>query len=65
MDRAEFSEETVEPEVGLTESVAEQWAWMKAYRLWEANRKVFIYPENWIEPELRDDKSPFFEDLEI
>ncbi|WAI00932.1 Tc toxin subunit A-related protein [Methanogenium organophilum] len=41
-----------------------QWKWMKNYRIWEANRKVFLYPENWIEPELRDDKSPFFEELE-
>jgi peptidoglycan hydrolase-like protein with peptidoglycan-binding domain len=40
-----------------------QWRWMKNYRLWEANRKVFLYPENWIEPELRDDKSPFFREL--
>lgn len=42
----------------------EQWKWMKNYRLWEANRKVFLYPENWLEPELRRDKSPFFKDLE-
>jgi len=41
-----------------------QWTWMKRYRVWEANRKVFLYPENWIEPELRDEKSPFFLDLE-
>lgn len=41
-----------------------QWRWMKNYRIWEANRKVFFYPENWIEPELRDDKSPFFKELE-
>jgi peptidoglycan hydrolase-like protein with peptidoglycan-binding domain len=41
-----------------------QWRWMKSYRVWEANRKVFLYPENWIEPELRDDKSPFFKELE-
>jgi hypothetical protein len=43
---------------------AEQWKWMKNYRVWEANRKVFLYPENWIEPELRDNKSPFFKELE-
>ncbi|HSR10696.1 MAG TPA: neuraminidase-like domain-containing protein, partial [Thermodesulfobacteriota bacterium] len=42
----------------------DQWKWMKNYRIWEANRKVFLYPENWIEPELRDGKSPFFEELE-
>ena len=41
-----------------------QWKWMKNYRIWEANRKIFFYPENWLEPELRDDKSPFFEELE-
>ena len=23
------------------------------YRVWDANRKIFLYPENWIEPELR------------
>ncbi|SLM48754.1 protein of unknown function [Nitrospira japonica] len=43
---------------------AERWRWMKNYRVWEANRKVFLYPENWIEPELRDDKSELFMELE-
>lgn len=42
----------------------EEWEWRKNYRVWEAARKVFLYPENWIEPELRDDKSPFFRNLE-
>ena len=42
----------------------EQWKWMKNYRVWEANRKVFLYPENWIEAELRDDKSFLFTELE-
>ena len=37
---------------------------MENYRVWEANRKVFLYPENWIEPELRDDKSALFQALE-
>ncbi|WP_433222035.1 neuraminidase-like domain-containing protein [Dactylosporangium sp. CS-047395] len=41
-----------------------QWQWMSRYRVWESNRKVFLYPENWIEPALRRDKSPFFADLE-
>lgn len=43
-----------------------QWQWMKNFRLWQANRKVFLYPENWIEPELlpRTIKSSFFKDLE-
>jgi hypothetical protein len=29
------------------------WKWGKNYRVWDANRKIFVYPENWIEPELR------------
>jgi hypothetical protein len=30
-----------------------EWDWHKRYRVWDANRKIFLYPENWIEPELR------------
>jgi hypothetical protein len=41
-----------------------RWDWMQKYRVWEANRKVFLYPENWIKSELRDDKSPFYKELE-
>ena len=29
------------------------WEWRRNYRVWEANRKVFLYPENWLEPEER------------
>ncbi len=54
----------LEPEVFLSPEAAKEWEWRKNYRVWEANRKVFLYPENWIEPELRDDKSPFFKDME-
>lgn len=42
----------------------DRWEWMKNYRVWEANRKVFLYPENWLEPEWRMDRSDFFRDLE-
>ncbi len=41
-----------------------RWEWMKSYRVWEANRKVFLYPENWLLPELRDDKTQAFRQLE-
>lgn len=43
---------------------AKQWAWMKRYRVWEANRKVFLHPENWLDPSLRNTKSPIFKELE-
>ncbi|MEU1250023.1 neuraminidase-like domain-containing protein [Micromonospora arida] len=42
----------------------DQWNWMANYRVWEANRKIFLYPENWILPELRDDKSELFTELD-
>lgn len=48
----------------LNESARKKWEWKKHYRVWEANRKVFLYPENWLYPEDRDDKTPFFEELE-
>nr|WP_238352730.1 neuraminidase-like domain-containing protein [Kribbella solani] len=41
-----------------------RWEWMQEYRLWEANQKIFLYPENYTEPELRAGKSPFFVDVE-
>jgi hypothetical protein len=41
-----------------------QWQWMEAYRTWQANRQVFLYPENWTEPALRDDKSEPYQALE-
>ena len=54
----------LEPGMSLERQFAEQWKWRKYYRVWEANRKVLIWPENWIEPDLRDDKTPFFKELE-
>ncbi len=41
-----------------------QWSWRKNYRVWEANRKVFLWPENWLDPELRLAKTPAFAALE-
>ena len=41
----------------------DRWNWMQRNPLWVANRKVFLYPENWIVTNLRDDESPFFKEL--
>ncbi len=54
----------LEDDVQASEDKWLQWEWMKNFRVWEANRKIWLYPENWIEPELRDDKTPFFKELE-
>jgi len=57
----------LEPQVRVSvdaDSAWAEWAWMKYYRVWEANRRVFAYPENYAEPELRKDKSEIFSGLE-
>ena len=41
-----------------------QWsAWMNEYQVWSANRQIFLYPENWFDPSLRSNMSPFFSDF--
>ncbi|MBK8558013.1 MAG: hypothetical protein IPL65_20725 [Lewinellaceae bacterium] len=42
----------------------DEWEWRKNYRVWEVNRKIFLYPENYLDPNLRDDKTKIFESLE-
>ena len=54
----------LEPTVPGLSGVISEWEWMKQYRLWEANQKVFLYPENYLDPTLRLGKSPFFKELE-
>ncbi len=48
----------------LSEDAIAEWQWRKNYRVWQANRKVFLWPENYLEPSLRDDKTPLFRELE-
>jgi hypothetical protein len=54
----------LEPQVHPLAINSKHWQWMKRYRVWEANRKIFLYPENWLEPEFRDDKTHLFAELE-
>ncbi len=54
----------LEPSVHPSAVNAAHWQWVKRYRVWEANRKIFLFPENWLEPEFRDDKTHLFQELE-
>lgn len=54
----------LEPQVAPSAIDAGHWQWMKRYRVWEANRKIFLFPENWLEPEFRDDRTNLFQELE-
>jgi hypothetical protein len=49
---------------GALQGFRKEWEWRQRYRVWEANRKVFLWPENWLTPDVRDDKTPLFEDFE-
>jgi hypothetical protein len=53
----------LELQVAVESINADWWKWMKRYRVWEANRKVFLWPENWLEPELRDNTSQQYDEV--
>ncbi|HYF32994.1 MAG TPA: neuraminidase-like domain-containing protein [Chitinophagaceae bacterium] len=40
------------------------WEWMMNYRVWQANREIFLYPENYIDPAYRASKTALFQQLE-
>lgn len=39
------------------------WTWMSTYRIWEVNRKIFLFPENYVDPSLRIKITPPFATL--
>jgi len=53
------------PELNVSPSAidADWWTWMKRYRVWQANREIFLYPENWMIPELRLDQTDLSQTL--
>lgn len=41
-------------EPGIINNIPEAWwSWMSTYRVWQANREVYLYPENYVDPSLR------------
>ena len=54
----------LEGPTALDPDFEQYWSWIKNYRLWEANRKVFLYPENYLQPELRKNKTTLFAQFE-
>lgn len=42
----------------------DEWQWMKRYRVWEANREVFLYPENWLIESQRPSRTEIYQKLE-
>ncbi|MFW5397520.1 MAG: hypothetical protein XXXNARYT_003248 [Candidatus Accumulibacter regalis] len=54
----------LEPQVPPAVLDAKRWEWMRRNPVWAGNRKLWLFPENVLEPEFRDDKTPLFEALE-
>ena len=54
----------LEPGVENVPVPSEWWTWIESYRVWEANRKVFLYPENYVDPTLRRSRTPPFVTLQ-
>jgi hypothetical protein len=50
--------------VSLGGIVPAWWPWLTNYRIWEANRKIFLYPESYIDPTLRHDRTDLFRKLQ-
>lgn len=54
----------IEPGVENVDIPEAWWRWILDYRRWEANRRIFVYPENYLLPSLRADRTRLFRDLE-
>jgi hypothetical protein len=56
---------SLEPGVKSLGDIAEAWwPWLTNYRIWEANRKIFLYPESYLNPNLRQDRTDLFRSLQ-
>src|SRR5262249_30313307 len=41
-----------------------EWSWMDRYRVWQANREVFLYPENWLIESERPNRTEIYRTFE-
>lgn len=60
LDRAEIGAD----DEARRERFKRRWRWLKNYRVWEANRRVFLFPESYVRPELRDTRTAAFRTLQ-
>jgi Tc toxin complex TcA C-terminal TcB-binding domain/Neuraminidase-like domain/Salmonella virulence plasmid 28.1kDa A protein len=59
-----FNNLTINANVDMGDPRWSEWDWRQQFRLWQANREVFVYPENYVLPETLPNASPFFGDLQ-
>ena len=56
--------EQLEPGIESLEIPTVWWEWIINYQLWAANRMIFLYPENYLDPTSRKSSTQLFKDLE-
>src|SRR5258708_34506896 len=54
----------LEPQVKPAVIDFTRWDWMKRYRVGEANREIFLWRENWLIPEFRENATDLFQALQ-
>jgi hypothetical protein len=54
----------IEPAATLLPDARQEWDRLSRYRVWEASRRILHEAESYLVPELRDDKSPLYNELE-
>ena len=65
VERCLMNLEAPEVVVDLTQDDTwNQWEWMSRYRIWEANREVFLYPENWLIESQRPNRTEIYQKFE-
>jgi hypothetical protein len=54
---------SLEPGITTVDIPQIYWSWLNSYRLWQANREIYIYPESYIDPALRRGGTPLYDDF--
>lgn len=64
VERCRMNLEAPLVQINPTDDAWEWWKWMKRYRIWEAAREVFLYPENWLIESQRPTRTEIYRKLE-
>lgn len=54
----------LETGVAVSAITPSEWEWMRHYSVAAGLKELFVFVENYLDPSLRDDKTPFFLDFE-
>jgi hypothetical protein len=64
VERCRMNLEAPDVQIDPLDDAWNWWQWMKRYRIWQAAREVFLYPENWLVESQRVNRTEVFQKLE-